>query len=86
MDEPVAAWLREITSSTSREIDRVREELTKHLTLVHDRLSDLTEAIDRQNGRVRRLEIVTGVLQWAIGLVGVVAATVMSAWVAQMWR
>lgn len=43
------------------------------LNYIKDGVDGINERLDAQNGRLRKAEAAIAVLQWAVGLVGVVA-------------
>lgn len=90
--EQLHALATRIEDSTRREVDRVRDELSKDIRAVHHRVGEVRDDVEGvqkdvklQNGRVRRSEVAIAVLQWAVGLIGIVALALLSAFVQKVW-
>lgn len=60
-------------------------EVLVHLEYLREKADETTDHLGRLNGRTRKSEMAIAVLQWAVGLIGIVSLALFGAFLNKVW-
>lgn len=66
-------------------MDPSNAELLVHINYARADIAGVHDRLDQLNGRTRKSESAIAVLQWAVGLIGIVALALLTAYVQSVW-